>query len=176
MPRADHRLGGETLRIWVVEVDDAHRIRVDRDIYGMVSWLTPGPEPIECTGMPGPMGGLQVEPLAAHEDDLRRFRAALGASLPAARESGQGWMDVARLLATAWRMTVNREPSRISVTLPEPARQSLLVPQAGGTAVVFGCGAVLEIWDAADWHAHGRATAARRAAAMSKALEDLERR
>lgn len=176
MPRADHRLGGETLRIWVVEVDDAHRVRVDRDIYGVVSWLAPGAEPIECAGMPGPAGGLQVEPLAAYEDDLRRFREALSESPPTARESGRAWMDVARLLATAWRMTVNLEPSRISVTLPEPARRSLLVPQAGGTAVVFGCGEVLEIWDVAKWHAHGHVTAARRTAAISKAVEDLERR
>jgi len=65
---------------------------------------------------------------------------------------------------------------RFSVTLPEPPRRALQLPQAGGTVVVFGFGEVLEIWDALKWHDHVRALAKRKVAAISEALEDLGQR
>jgi hypothetical protein len=95
---------------------------------------------------------------------------------PSASESPRKWVDVARLLATAWLFPVNIEASRISITLPEPPRRSQQVPQSGGAVVVFGFGNILEIWDALKWHDHVRATAKRKAAAISEALEDLGQR
>jgi DNA-binding transcriptional regulator/RsmH inhibitor MraZ len=83
---------------------------------------------------------------------------------------------VARLLATVWLISVNVEASRISITLPEPPRRAQQVPQAGGAVVVFGFGHILEIWDALKWHDHVRATAKRKTAAISEALEDLGQR
>lgn len=176
MPRGDHTPEGEPLRTWFVQVDDANRVRVGQEVFAVVSWLKSGHEPIECVGMPGPAGGLQIEPVAVYEEDLRRFRQSVGDRPPTARESGQAWMDVARLLATAWRLPVNIEASRISITLPEPARRSLLVPGAGGVAVVFGYGEILEVWDGARWIEHLRRSAGRKTAALSEAIEDLKQR
>jgi hypothetical protein len=85
-------------------------------------------------------------------------------------------MDIARLLATAWAMTVGFEAGRFSIKLPEPARRMQLLPEAGGTVVVFGFGEILEMWDGSKWYEHVRATAARKSGAMSEALEDLGQR
>ncbi|MCA1560363.1 MAG: hypothetical protein LC804_08895 [Acidobacteria bacterium] len=119
---------------------------------------------------------MQILPLAAHEDEVRRMTEALAGTPPSFSEADQKWMDASRLVATVWGLTIRLEASRFSITVPEPPRRAQLLPQSGGTVVVFGFGEILGIWDAAKWHEYIRAVARRKTAAISEALEDIERR
>ncbi len=176
MSRSDHKLTGDPFRTWVLTVEAAHRIRLPREIAGVVSWLDTQGDGIECVGVPGPEGGVQVQPLASHEDEVRRMTEALAGTPPRFSEADQKWMDVSRLLATVWALTIRFESSRFSITVPEPPRRAQILPQSGGMVVVFGFGEILEIWDAAKWHEHVRAVAKRKAAALAEALEDIGQR
>ena len=176
MPRGDQKIPDVPFGTWVVTVDEYNRIRLPLEIRTVVSWIDMKPGQIECASMPGPAGGIQVWPLKDHRQNVLPFAEALAETPPSASESSQKWVDVARLLATAWLVPINVEASRISITLPEPLRRAQQLPQSGGAVVVFGFGNILEIWDALKWHDHVRATAKRRAAAISEALEDLGER
>jgi hypothetical protein len=174
--RGDQKTLDDPFRTWVVKVDEYNRVRVPLEIGTIVPWIDLNAGQIECVGMPGPSGGIQVAPLRDHRRDALSFAEAIKETAPSASESVQKWVDVARLLATAWPLTINIEASRISFTLPEAPRRAEQVPQSGGAVVVFGFGDILEIWDALKWHDYVRATAKRKAAVMSAALEDFEQR
>jgi DNA-binding transcriptional regulator/RsmH inhibitor MraZ len=176
MPRGTYKIDDDPFGTWVVSVDEYNRVRLPLEIRTVVPWIELKTGQIECIGMPGPWGGVQVTPLTDHRQDVRRFTDAVAETPPSASESPQEWVNVARFLATAWLVPINIEASRISITLPEPPRRALQVPQSGGAVVVFGFGDILEIWDALKWHDHVRGTAKRRAAAISEALEDLGQR
>lgn len=176
MPRSDPQIATDPFRTWVVTVDQYNRVRLPRDVGSIVSWINVKPGKIDCIGTPGPWGGVQLVPRTEHEKDVRRFVKAIGGALPRASESSSSWVDLARFLATAWLIPVNIEASRISVTLPEPARRARQLPKAGGTGLVFAFGEILEIWDAIRWHDHVRTTAKRKVAAVSEALDDLGQR
>jgi DNA-binding transcriptional regulator/RsmH inhibitor MraZ len=176
MPRGAQKILDDPFRTWVVTVDEYNRVRLPLEVRTVVPWIDLKTGQIECIGMPGPSGGIQVAPLTDHRQDVLPFAEAISEMTPSASESPRKWVDVARLLATAWLFPVNIEASRISITLPEPPRRSQQVPQSGGAVVVFGFGNILEIWDALKWHDHVRATAKRKAAAISEALEDLGQR
>jgi len=176
MPRGDQKIPGQPFHTWVLTVEDRNRVRLPLEITAVVPWIDLKTEPIECVGVPGPFGGIQVMPLADYQQDVLPFVEAVAEAPPGASESHQKWVDVARLLATAWLLPVNVEASRITITLPEPARRAQQVPQSGGSVVVFGFGNILEIWDAVKWHDHVRAAAKRRAAAIAEALEELGQR
>jgi len=157
-------------------VDKYNRIRLPLEIRTVVPWIDKKAGQIECVGMPGPSGGIQIAPLADHRQDVLPLAEAVAGTPLSASESSEKWVEVARLLATAWLVRVDVEATRISITLPEPPRRAQQVPQSGGVAVVFGFGNMLEIWDALKWHDHVRETAQRRVAAISEALEDLGQR
>jgi len=177
MARGDHKLGEDPLRTWVATVEAAHRVRLPRDVADVVSWLNAQTGGVEVVATPGPAGGLLIQPLATHREHVQRLTQALRESAPTESDADQSWMNVARLLASAWAMTISfDEAGRFSFKLPEPPRRLRLLPGAGGTVVVFGFGPVLEIWEASKWYEHVRATAARKSAAMSEALEDLGQR
>jgi hypothetical protein len=176
VPRGDQKIPDLPFRTWVVTVDEYNRVRLPLDIHIVVPWIDMKSGQIECAGMPGPSGGIQVAPLSDHRQDVAPFAEATAETPPSASESSQKWVEVARLLATAWLVPINVEASRISITLPEPPRRAQQLPQSGGAVVVFGFGNILEIWDALKWYDHVRATAKRRAAAISEALEDLGQR
>ncbi len=176
VPRRDRQLDNDPFRAWVVTVDPYNRIRLPRDVADIVRWLDVRSEKLECIGTPGPWGGVQLAPLTDHQDDVQRLAEAIAGAPPSASESNQKWVDVARLLATAWHIPIHVEASRISITLPEPPRRAKQLPESGDPVVVFGFGDILEIWDALQWHDHARATAKRKAAAISAALEDLGQR
>ena len=176
MPRGGQKTRGDPFQTWVVTVDEKNRVRLPREVGAVVPWIDLKARQIECVGMPGPWGGMQVAPLTDHRQDLLPFAEAVAEVRPSASESPLKWVDVARLLATAWLLPVNVETSRVSITLPESPRRAQQVPQAGGVVVVFGLGNILEIWDALKWHEHVRTTAKRKAAAISEALEDLKQR
>lgn len=176
MSRGDQEISDEPFRTWVLTVDAKNRVRLPLEIGTVVPWIDLKAARIECASMPGPAGGIQIVPLADHRQDVQPFAEAMTETPPSASESPERWVDVARLLATAWPLQVNVEAGRISITLPEPLRTAQQVPQTGGVVVVFGLGSILEIWDAQKWHEHVRATARRKAAAVSEALEDLRQR
>jgi DNA-binding transcriptional regulator/RsmH inhibitor MraZ len=176
VPRGDQKIPGQPFRTWVLTVEEKNRVRLPREITTVVPWIDLKTEQTECVGVPGPFGGIQVMPLADYQQDVQPFADAIVEMPPRASESPQKWVDVARLLATAWLVPVNVEAGRITITLPEPPRRAYQVPQSGAAVVVFGFGNILEIWDALKWHDHVRATARRRATAISEALEDLGQR
>jgi len=159
-----------------VTVDEYHRVRVSSEISNFVPWIDVSTKQIECVGAPGPSGGIQLVPRSEHLKQTEPLVQALGDTLPSGPEAAQDWVEVARLLATAWPITLNVEASRVSITLPEAARRAKLVPQYGGIAVIFGFGGILEIWDALDWNAHVRLTAKRKVGAIADALEDIGNR
>lgn len=176
MPRGDQKIPGDPFRTWIVTVDEKNRVRLPLEISAVVPWIDPKPGQIECVGMPGPWGGFQIVPLPDHRQDMQPFAEAVAESPPSASESPQKWVDVARFLATVWQVPISVEASRISFTLPEPARRAQQLPQSGGVVVVFGFGNILEIWGALKWHDHVRVTARRKISAISEALEDLAQR
>jgi hypothetical protein len=176
MSRGDYKIAGGPFEIWIAEVEDQNRIRLPIEIRTTVPWIKAESGTIECVGIPGSAGGVQLEPLATHEALRNPFIEALGDAPPLSSESGKKWVEAARLLATSWRMTVSIESSRISITLPEPTRRAQQLPGAGGTVVVFGFGEILEIWDAVKWHDHVRAVAKTKLSAVSEAIEDLGHR
>jgi DNA-binding transcriptional regulator/RsmH inhibitor MraZ len=175
MPRRDQKIPGDPFRTWVREVDQNNRVRLPLEIRTVVSWMSVRSRQLECVGMLGPVGGVQLTPLAMHQEDVRRLTEAI-TNAPRPSDSTEKWMDVARFLATAWPMPINIEANRITITLPEPTRRAQQLPQVGGAVVVFGFGEILEIWDALKWHEHVRATARRKDAAISEAREDLGQR
>ena len=163
-------------RVWTVTVDDKHRLRLPRQqVRAIVSWS--GPDgPIQCVATPGATGGIQLAPLDVYRADVEPIASALTEMRPNISDSSQGWMDVIRLLATAFPITINVEPDRISISLPEAMRLLRILPSGGEVAVVFGCGDILEVWDSASWNEHVRATARRKELAITSALENLRRR
>jgi|HubBroStandDraft_3_1064219.scaffolds.fasta_scaffold34323_1 hypothetical protein len=177
MPRGDHRIEGTPYRVWQVEVESSNRIRLAlAEVRAVVPWIKGESEPIDCVGIPGPAGGVQIEPVAAHETLGRSYIEALGEAPAQSSESGRTWVEMARLLATRWRIAISVESGRINFTLPEPLRRAKQVPEAGGLAVVFGFGEILEVWDAAKWHDHVRTIAKTKLPALSEAVEDLRNR
>jgi hypothetical protein len=177
MPRGDYRIEGMPYRVWHLEVDPSNRLRVPlAEIQAIVPWLKGESQALDCVAIPGPSGGVQVEPFVAHEMRARSYTEALGDFSPRSAESGQSWVETARLLATSWRVTISVESSRINITLPEPVRRAKQVPEAGGLAVVFGFGEILEIWDAVKWHDHVRSVAKTKLFAFSQAIEDIRDR
>lgn len=176
MPRGDRPIANDPFRTWIVTVDQYNRIRLPLDVGDVVRSVDVKGGKVECIGTPGPWGGVQLVPRTEHEEHRRQLVKALGSALPSTSESPQKWVDVARFLATAWPIPVHVEASRISITLPEPPRRAQQLPEAGGIGLVFGFGEILEIWDAIRWHDHVRATAKRKVAAISAAIEDLGQR
>jgi DNA-binding transcriptional regulator/RsmH inhibitor MraZ len=174
MPRGDHNIEGVPYRIWIGKVERQNRIRVKKDIQDVVPWLKRAPGSIDCIGTPGPAGGLQVEPSISHETLRREFVTALGNTAPTSMESSESWVDATRLLASSWRVTVSLERSRVSLTLPEPTRRLLRLPEIGGMVVVFGFGEILEIWDAVAWHEHVRRLAKNKQSLIASATEEIE--
>ena len=176
MPRGEHKIADDPYDIWILEVDEHNRVRLPLEIRSIVPWLKSESGAIECVGSPGPRGGVQIEPLATHEELRHGFIEALGHTPPLSLNSGHKWVETARLLATSWRMTVSIEKSQIRITLSEPIRRAQQLPGAGGIVVAFAFGEILEIWDAAKWHEHVRVIAKTKLSAVSEAIEDLGHR
>jgi len=72
---------------------------------------------------------VRLEPLAGYEYDVRRVLNSLADTPPNASESAQKWVHVARLVATAWQISIGAEANRFSVNLPELPRRALQLPQ-----------------------------------------------
>jgi hypothetical protein len=176
MPRGDYNFEGAPYHLSINTVEKQNRLRLNKDIQDFVSWLKTVPGPIDCIGTPGATGGLLVEPFASHEALRSGFIKTLANTPPKSLESGERWIDAARLLASSWRITVSVETSRVSMNLPEPTRRLLRLPEVGGTVVVFGFGEILEVWDAVTWHEHVRGLAKAKGSVVSEAIEDMEHR
>jgi hypothetical protein len=176
MSRGDHKIEGAPYSIWVEKVEQQSRIRLPKEIEDVVPWLRSKPGTIDCVGSPGPAGGLQIELFAAHDNLRSGFIKELGDASAASLESGERWIEAARLLATSWRIAVNVESNRVSIPLPEPIRRALRLPGAGGTVVVFGFGEIVEVWDAVIWHEYVRGLAKAKISVVSEAIEDIGHR
>ena len=176
MTRSVGRLGGRS-RIWIVRIVEQHRIRLPlEEIRVAVSWLNSEGSSTDCVAIPGPAGGIQIQPFATHELLVDQFAGAVGNASVKASDSDQNWVNMARLLATSWRISLSVETNRISLTLPEPIRRARQLPEVNGEVVVFAFGEILEIWDAAKWWDHVRAVGKTKLSAFSQAIEDLRDR
>jgi DNA-binding transcriptional regulator/RsmH inhibitor MraZ len=124
----------------------------------------------------GPIGGIQVESIEAHDSARQALIDAVGTEVPRTSESDRLWVDAARLLATSWEMTITIENRQARVTLPEPAREILRLPGAGASVVVFGFGEILEIWSAVDWEEHVRGLAKAKSSLIAESIRQLQDR
>ena len=175
MARREYQVEAVPGLFLVATVDLQQRVRFAREHGRAVRWLnvaTPGA--IECAASPGPAGGIQLEPLSDHVARQERFtRAVQRRGDPTLLDAAEKWIDVARLLVTTWRITINAEENRFSLTIPEPMRSAHLLPSAKGAVVVFGLGEIFEIWDAATWFSHVRALKGN-PGLLTETLEDFE--
>jgi len=175
MPRGSEKPVGAPYRIWTVKVEDQNRVRVSlAEISEIVTWVAKVPGAIDCFGVPGAAGGVQFHPVEAIETLQSAFLQALGEHNVSASEAGENWVDAARILASRWPTSISVETSRISITLPEPARRSRQLPEVGEMAVVFGFGPILEIWAAAQWYEHVRRLTKGKTALISRSIDDLQ--
>jgi hypothetical protein len=173
--RGEHRIEGTPYAKWDVQVEEQNRIRVSlSEISPVISWLDIEPGSIECIAMPGPAGGVQIEPFDSQETLRQRFIKAVRQDPPRSSESGQAWIEVARLLAAHWKLTINVEKYRINIHLPEPIRKGLQLPGFPGRVVVFGLGEILEVWDAVRWYEHIRQLSMTRSSSVQDTIEHLE--
>jgi DNA-binding transcriptional regulator/RsmH inhibitor MraZ len=176
MPRHPHRLEDAPYATWIVQVLDQNRVRIPIEIVGVVPWLKTDVPSLDCVGYPGPVGGIQVVPSGVDQGIRRQFTRKLEGAIPRADESNHRWVDAARLLATSWKIVLSLEPSRVTITLPEPVRRALELPGSGGSVVVFGLGEILELWDAVRWYEHVRRLANDRQTIIRSAVDDLDDR
>jgi DNA-binding transcriptional regulator/RsmH inhibitor MraZ len=85
-------------------------------------------------------------------------------------------VDLARCLATAWRIPVSVETSRISFTVPEPIRRAQLLSGHGGTVIAFGSSEIFQVWEEVKWHDHVRGVAKTKLYTTEEAIENLRDR
>lgn len=173
--RGEYRIEGTPYATWDVQVEEQNRIRLNlAEISPVISWLDVEPRSIECVAMPGPAGGVQIEPFVSQQALRQRFIEGVRQDPPRSSQSGQGWIDVARLFATHWKLTVTVDKYRINIPLPEPVRKSLQLPGFPGRVAVFGLGEILEVWDAQKWYEHIRKLTAVRSSSVLDAIDHLE--
>jgi hypothetical protein len=177
VPRGTEKNAGTPYRIWTATVEAQNRVRVSlTEISEIVTWITTKSGAIDCFGMPGAAGGVQFQPMETAEDVQREFLESLGQHDAGGSDAGEKWVDAARLFATVWPASISVENSRISLTLPEPARRALQLPGVGETAVVFGFGRILEVWIAPRWYDHVRELSRQRVSLLARAMDDLGQR
>lgn len=169
----------QVYRIWVRKVDPQNRIRLSADLSEIVSWTPAKPgSSLECVAFPGAYGQMQ---LAAREPEAS-FRRQLSVSLSErsalSDEATTEWAKFARFAAALWNVTIvfDSQPARVAITLPKESRDLALAPNAGETAVVFGMGEILEVWNGPAWEAFTQKVASEVALFRSRAEEALSRR
>lgn len=176
MPRGSYRIASGPFAIWTARVIEQNRIRLPLEIQGVVPWLSGQVGTVDCAGVLGPIGGVQLQPLAEYEKIHGSFIESLGENVPMLSDAGKPWVKIARLLATTWRIPLHIESTRVTITLPEPARRAVQLPDSGGVVVVFGFGEILEVWDAPRWHDHVREVAKDKSSLLSSGIDDLQDR
>jgi DNA-binding transcriptional regulator/RsmH inhibitor MraZ len=176
LSRGDYKFANAPFDFCVTEVDEHNRVRIPPELRAVVSWLKEETGSLDCFGALGPVGGIQIEPLAQYTDPVVRFRNALRDVSPRSTESGRKWVDAARLLATSWKMTVTVEKNQMRITIPEPVRRARQLPGEGGVVAVFGFGEIVEIWEASRWHDYVRTIARNRLSVVESAIEDIGNR
>jgi hypothetical protein len=105
------------------------------EVTTIVPWIVGAEATIACMGTPSPAGGIQLEPVEPVGDVETQYIELLGGDVPQVSDTAEKWVEVARLFATSWRVQIAIESSRISISLPEPARKAGLLPSAGTQAV-----------------------------------------
>ncbi|HKD83549.1 MAG TPA: hypothetical protein VKB58_02285 [Terriglobales bacterium] len=174
MARGSEKPLGIPYRIWTAKVEDQNRIRVSlAEASEVVTWINKVPGSIECCGMPGAAGGVQLQPVDAIENFENPYLAALAEHNVTVSHAGESWVDTARLFATRWLTSISVESSRISITLPEPPRRALQLPAIGEIAIVFGFGPILEVWIATQWYDHVRRLSREKISLVSRSIDDL---
>jgi hypothetical protein len=157
---------------WVVRVTDESRVRFSLQAAAAVAWLAQEAGRTQCMATAGARGGLALSPVRAipgHEDIVN---ALLRRPLTV-QQASSALADYARFTAATWPVTVSRERSRFSLTLPEEARKLRLAPSPAEFAVVFASGEILEIWPASDWVVHIREAARSLARLRERAREQV---
>jgi len=139
-------------------VSSGHRIRLPRSMSSAVSWLSG--ETVQADALLGPFGGVQITQRGLRASSYRPAMIARLKNLgPTLDDVADPAVQLARVLATSWQLDCSFEPStsRYTIVLPEEARSSGVVPNAGGIVAVFALGEIFEVWSKEDWIAHNRA-------------------
>ena len=159
-------------RIWVRIVEAQHRLRLPMELGSIIPWLREDRQSIDCLAMIGSHACLVVAPSGVPKghaqavERLRRQRFTFDEAVPQQ-------IEYARYAATSWTVSLLRESSRYTITLPEDPRKLGIVPSTGQNAVVFALSEILEIWHADRWMAHVQSTAKNIESIRAAALENL---
>jgi hypothetical protein len=140
--------------VFFPQVDRQQRIRLHSSIGSIVPWLSGTEKHIECFARVGSKGGLVIAPegvLKNHEKVLTHISKVLSPE-----ETPHEVTEYLRFSATRWEVTLLREQSRYSLTLPEEPRKLDLVPSTGSRAAIFVAGEIMELWRAEKWLDHVR--------------------
>jgi hypothetical protein len=141
--------------VFFPQVDRQQRIRLHSSIGSIVPWLSGTEKHIECFAHLGSKGGLVIAPegvLKNHEKVLARISKVHFSP----EETPHEVTEYLRFSATRWEVTLLREQSRYSLTLPEEPRKLDLVPSTGSRAAIFVAGEIIELWKAEKWLDHVR--------------------
>jgi len=163
-----------TSAVAIAKVDPENRVVLPRAIIEAVPWLKAAQgRPIECVAIPGGVA-VQLVEAAGVKADRASFDAALSAALTETVAAQDSWVDAARLLASAWPVTVTfPSKKQIRFHLPLELRTVGQLPESGGVIAAFAMGTLLELWSASDWFAYVRGLAARRDDLIADAVSQL---
>ncbi len=144
----------------VVTVAEGHRLTVPGSIQNAVGWLRSAK-----TSVPGVMGwvlgvpALQILPVERADDPQPESTAGVAISPE----------DRRRLLASRWECKLERHGQVFRLTIPEPVRRLELLPEKGGSIVLYATEQAIELWKPADWHDYlVRVSAAQEQARLSR--------
>jgi hypothetical protein len=131
----------------VYKIQSGNRLRIDKELAELVSWLGTGKT--ERVAMRGPRGGIVLVAPETAEAAVEEMEPGNLREEDADTKLG----DQARHLSMRWTVSFSYEPGkeRYSITLPEGLRRFGFLPGAGEDVVVFVSGGIFEIWEPGEW-------------------------
>lgn len=137
-----------------VRVLERHKIRLPKDIFSQIPALAEKPPAtLRSVAVPGPFGGIQILPGESWSTPARtRVLEQIKSAQATADAADKHWMLLARYFSNMWPVTLSFYGNRYTLVLPDTPRHLGLVPRNEGEyALVFACGAVLEVWRPDAW-------------------------
>lgn len=148
MARGTRSVDAEGSLVSVVTVAEGHRLTIPGSIQEAVGWLRS-----VKTSVPGVMGWILGVPA------LRLLPAGKKAEADslagdAGEEVAISLEDRRRLLASRWECRLERHGQVFRLTIPEPIRRLELLPEKGGSIVLYATEQAIELWKPVDWHSY----------------------
>lgn len=129
----------------VVTVAEGHRLTVPGSIQHAVGWLRSAK-----ASVPGVIGwifgvpALRILPVERADDPQPDLAEGVAISPE----------DRRRLLASRWECRLERHGQVFRLTIPEPIRRLELLPEKGGSIVLYATEQAIELWKPVDWHSY----------------------